>query len=213
MNSNTRGPERRVVSLERYRVAMPRGRTRDEGAQRRVIDAAFELVGSADASRVTINAIAERADVAKQTIYRWWPSRTAVVLDALVDGTMRATPFVETSDVRHDFERHLASVIELFTSPTGRVIRELLGESQADPAVAADFRERFWGPRRALSLANLERGIELGQVRDDIDREIVLDALYGVLWTRLTVGHLPMRLDDARSIIDAVWPAIAAPEP
>lgn len=189
---------------------MPRGRTRDEGARRRVLDAAFELVGSADGSRVTINAIAERAGVAKQTIYRWWPTRTAVVLDALVDGTMRATRFAETEDVRRDFERHIASVIALFTSPTGRVIRELLGESQSDPSVAADFRERFWGPRRALSLANLDRAIDLGHVRADIDREIVLDALYGVLWTRLTVGHLAMRPRDARAIVDTVWPAIEA---
>ncbi len=176
-----------------------------------MLDAAFELVGRADGGRVTINSIAEAAGVAKQTIYRWWPSRTAVGLDALVDGTRRATPFAESDDVRRDFEGHVAAVITLFNSPTGRIIRELLGESQFDPVIAEEFRNRFWAPRRALSQVNLERGVRLGQIRADIDAELVLDAIYGGLWTRLTIGHRPMRPADARRIVDAVWTGIAAP--
>ena len=69
---------------------MARGRTRDEDAQQRVLDAAFDLVGSRPPGEVGINDIADAANVAKQTIYRWWPSRTAVILDALVVGTMKA---------------------------------------------------------------------------------------------------------------------------
>jgi AcrR family transcriptional regulator len=189
---------------------MPRGRTRDEDARHRVLAAAFELVGGSSPGQVTINAIAEAAGVAKQTIYRWWPSRTAVVLDALVEGTMRATPFRESDDLQADFERHLKGVIKLFNSPTGSIIRELVADAQADSKIAAEFRDRFWGPRRDLSLARLERGIELGQIRADIDYEIVLDAIYGPLWVRLMIGHLPMRPSDAGRIVDAIWPGIAA---
>ncbi len=188
---------------------MPRGRTRDEDARQRVIDAAFQLVGANPPGEVSINAIAAAADVAKQTIYRWWPSRTAVILDALVVGTMQATPFHETDDIRADFEAHLRTVIRLFNSPTGRIVREMLAEAQTDDAIATEFRERFWQPRRDLSRARLERGIELGQIRDDIDQEIVLDAVYGVLWTRLVIGHQKMTSAHAAKITDAVWPGIA----
>lgn len=184
---------------------MPRGRTRDEDARIRILDAAFQLVGSAEAGRVTINDIADAANVAKQTIYRWWPSRTAVVLDALVQGTMRATPFDRSDDVKGDVERHLRSVIKLFNSPTGHLIRELLGEMASDEEVAEEFRNRFWGPRRDLSRARLERGVELGQVRDDVDLDLVLDAVYGPLWTRLVIGHQPMRASDAAAIVEVVW--------
>lgn len=175
-----------------------------------MLAAAFDLVGASSPGQVTINSIAETAGVAKQTIYRWWPSKTAVVLDALVDGTMKATPFPETGDVRADFERHLRSVVRLFESPTGRIIRELLAESQSDDDIAAEFRRRFWDPRRELSRARLDRGIELGQVRGDVDHEIVLDAIYGPLWTRLLIGHRPLRPRDAGRIVEMIWCGIDA---
>lgn len=190
---------------------MARGRTRDEDAEQRVLAAAFELVGSRPPGEVGINDIAAAANVAKQTIYRWWPSRTAVILDALVVGTMKATPFPETDDIRADFDAHLRTVIRLFNSPTGHIVREMLAEAQTYPAIAEEFRQRFWQPRRDLSRARLRRGVELGQVRDDLDDEIVLDAIYGPLWTRLTIGHLPLRASDATGITAAIWPGIALP--
>lgn len=187
---------------------MPRGRTRDEDARQRVLDAAFGLVGTSAPGGVSINDIAAAAEVAKQTIYRWWPSRTAVILDALVVGTMKATPFRESDDIRADFEAHLRTVIRLFNSPTGQIVREMLAEAQTDAAIADEFRERFWQPRRDLSHARLERGIELGQIRDDLDHEIVLDAIYGPLWTRLVIGHLPLSSAHASKITAAIWPGI-----
>ena len=188
---------------------MPRGRTRDQDARQRVLSAAFELVGANPPGEISINAIAAAADVAKQTIYRWWPSRTAVILDALVDGTMQATPFHESGDIRADFEAHLRTVIRLFNSPTGRIVREMLAEAQTDKAIASEFHERFWEPRRDLSRARLERGIELGQIRADIDREIVLDTIYGPLWTRLMVRHQKLTSAHAKQITETVWPGIA----
>lgn len=174
-----------------------------------MLDAAFALVGATAPGQVSINDIATAAEVAKQTIYRWWPSRTAVILDALVVGTMKATPFRESENIRADFEAHLRTVIRLFNSPTGQIVREMLAEAQTDPAIAKEFRERFWQPRRDLSQARLERGVDLGQIRDDLDHEIVLDAIYGPLWTRLTIGHLPLSSDHASNITAAIWPGIS----
>jgi AcrR family transcriptional regulator len=188
---------------------MPRGRKRDEDARQRILDTTFQLVGNPGDGKVGINEIAEAAGVAKQTIYRWWPSRTAVVLDALVAGTMKATPFPETHDLRADFTAHLRGVIRLFNSPTGSLIRELLAESQTDRTIAHEFRDRFWRTRRELSTARLARGVELGQVRRGLDHELVLDAIYGPLWVRLIVGHVPMRRADATRIVDIVWSGIA----
>ena len=189
---------------------MARGRTRDEDAHKRVLDAAFQLVRETAPGEVSINDIAREANVAKQTIYRWWPSRTAVILDALVVGTMKATPFPESDDIRADFEAHLRTVIRLFNSPTGRIVREMLGEAQTNSAIADDFRERFWKPRRELSRQRLARGAELGLIRADLDAEIVLDAIYGPLWTRLVIGHLPLSSSHASKITEALWPGIAA---
>lgn len=192
---------------------MPRGRKRDEDARQRVLDAAFELVGSNGHGKVAINDIADAANVAKQTIYRWWPSRTAVILDALVVASMKETPFKETGDTRADFRAHLRSVVRVFNSPTGALIRQLVAEAQTDDNIAEEFRTRFWNPRRELSLVHLRRGIELGQIRPDVEPEAVLDAIYGPLWLRLTIGHLPLKLRDADDILDTIWPGIVTTKP
>jgi len=207
MNNDTNGL---VIPRCATIFPMPRGRTRDDDARTRVLQAAFDLAGDGDARGVTINQIAERAEVGKQTIYRWWPSKTAVILDALVESTMAATPFPDTGDTRDDFAAHLRAVIELFESPSGDVIRTLLGDAQTDPALAEEFRQRFWQPRRDLSFRRLERGITLGRVRSDLEIEVVLDTIYGPLWLRLLIGHLPMTGSDADEIMAAVWPGIAA---
>lgn len=192
---------------------MPRGRKRDQDAHQRILDETFALVGAMEPGKVSINEIAAAAGVAKQTIYRWWPSRTAVILDSLVVGTMKATPFPETDDIRADFQAHLRTVIRLFNSPTGRIVREMLAEAQTDEIIATEFRQRFWQPRRELSAARLQRGIERGQIRSDIDEEIVLDAIYGPLWARLMIGHLPLTSAHAQRITDAIWPGIRATNP
>lgn len=189
---------------------MPRGRTRDEDARRRVLDAALSLVGTST-EPATINDIAAAAGVAKQTIYRWWPTRTAVILDALVGATMKATPFPTTADIRSDFESHLRSVIRLFNSPTGSVIREIVGQFQSDAVAQEEFRQRFWEPRRALSRTQLARGVDAGLIRADVDTEVVLDAIYGPLWSSLLIGHRALRISDAARIIEVVWAGVAAP--
>jgi AcrR family transcriptional regulator len=189
---------------------MGRGRTRDEDAQRRILDAAFRLVGEQGPAQVRIDAIAQAAGVGKQTIYRWWPTKTAVVMDALVQQTMAETPFPDTGDARADLRTHLQSVVRVFRSPTGCVIRELVAEGQADPAVAEEFRSRFWQPRRDLSTACLRAGIARGQVRDDLPLETTLDAIYGVLWVRLLIGHRALDRRAVDQVLDVVWPGVAA---
>src|SRR5262249_55908011 len=161
-----------------------------------------DLIGRGDGAMVTIDAIVAAAGVGRQTIYRWWPSRTAVVLDALVESTLRATPFPQTDDVRRDFRDHLRRVARLFNSPTGTLIRALVAEAIADPAVAGELHERFWEPRRDLARAALRRGVADGQVRAGLDEEAALDALYGPLWARLLVGHRAITAATADAVID-----------
>jgi AcrR family transcriptional regulator len=188
---------------------MGRGRTRDEDARQRILDAAFRLVGEEGPAKVRIDAIAEAAGVGKQTIYRWWPTKTAVVMDALVQQTMAETPFPDTGDTRADLRTHMQAVIRLFRSPTGSVIREVVAEAQADPSVAEEFRARFWQPRRDLSTACLKAGIARGQVREDLPLETALDAIYGVLWVRLLIGHRKLDRLVLDQILDVVWRGIA----
>lgn len=189
---------------------MPRGRTRDVAAQERILDATFELLSSPERGSVRIDDIAEAARVGKQTIYRWWPSRDAVAMAALLRGTLTATPFPDTGDAYRDFHEHLRLVAELFASPVGALIRNVVGDAQKSPEAEADFVTGFWAPRRALSFACLQRGIARGQVRPDLNADLVLDAMYGPLWLRLLFNHLPVTAEVAAMSVDAVWPGVTA---
>lgn len=185
---------------------MTRGRPRDVDARDRILDAAFRLLSAPDRGEVRIDDIAAEAKVGKQTIYRWWPSRDAVAIDALLRGTLHATPFPDTGSTRDDLRAHLRMVAAMFSSSTGALIKTTVGEAQRDDAATAEFQQRFWAPRRELSAACLRRGIERGEVREGIDVELALDALYGPLWIRLLFGHLPITAATADGCLEVVWP-------
>jgi hypothetical protein len=99
--------------------------------------------------------------------------------------------------------------VRLFRSPTGAVIREVIADAQADPAVAEEFRTRFWQPRRDLSAACVQGGIARGEVRKDLPVETTLDAIYGVLWVRLLIGHRALDLRAVDQILDVAWRGMA----
>ncbi len=192
---------------------MPRGRTRDTDAHRRILEATIALLGAQDARSVCINDIAAAAGVGKQTIYRWWPSKSAVVIEALLVSSVHETPFKDTGDAWRDLRHHMRGVVKLFNSPSGALIRELVGEAQTDPAVAREFLERFWQPRRDLSTAFLRRAVERGEVRQDVDTEAALDAIYSPLWSRLLVGYGPVSNQLVDDVLDIVWPRLAHDRP
>jgi AcrR family transcriptional regulator len=167
-------------------------------------------LGTQGAGQLRIDEIAAAAAVGKQTIYRWWPSKHAVVIDALLQRSTEDTPFSDTGDARHDLRSHMRGVVRVFSSPTGALVPELVAESQADPGVAKEFVERFWQPRRSLSTAFLSQAIERGQVRSDIDIEAALDAICSPLWTRLLIGHGPVNLRLVDEVLAIVWPGLAS---
>ncbi len=179
-------------------------------ARQRILDSTYALLGAGAPEAVGIDQIAQAANVGKQTIYRWWPSKHAVIIDALLEHSIRDTPFKDTGDARADLRNHMRGVIRLFQSPSGSVIRTVLGEAPSDPGVGQDFIDRFWQPRRDLSTAFLLRAIERGQVRADVDLEAALDAIYSPLWTRLIIGYGPVDYRLVDNVLDVVWPGLEA---
>jgi AcrR family transcriptional regulator len=93
-------------------------------------------------SKVTIDAIAARAGVGKQTIYRWWPSKGAVVLDTL-EGVAARIPTDDTGDMLTDMRTRLAQVVDLYADDSfGPLLASLIGDAQHDPSLLADFLDR-----------------------------------------------------------------------
>ncbi len=184
--------------------APQRGRPRSEKAHTAILAAAAELLLARGLSAVSMDAVAERAGVSKATIYRWWPTKESLALDALYTEWAAARPFPQdTGTLRGDLLSLLRPWARLASSrPYGRVIAALLTEAQTDPAFAAEYRQRVVEPRRDQGRAIFRRAIERGEIAADTKVEVALDLLYGPLYHRLLHGHAPLNDRFVRDVID-----------
>lgn len=185
-------------------------RIRDEEARRRVLGATRDLLCEHGALQVGIDDIARQANVGKQTIYRWWRSKTAVIIDALLEVTDPELRFPDTGSTEQDLRAEMRQVTRVLSSRLGPLVKEIVAAAQGDPRVADDLRSQVFAHRRRLAAETLRRGMERGEVRPDLELEIAIDALYAPLWLRLIVGHQPLTPKAADGIVDVVWPGLAA---
>jgi AcrR family transcriptional regulator len=156
------------------------------------MEAAADLLVEGGLAAATIEAIAARAGVSKVTIYKWWPTRGAVAIDAYFHRYRLTITFEDTGDVAHDLTAQIEALADAFRGRAGEVMAELLGQAQCDAALAEVLRDRWIQPRREVAGAVLRRGIERGQIRPDVDVEILMDQLYAPLYYRLIVRHQPL---------------------
>jgi AcrR family transcriptional regulator len=186
--------------------APQRGRPRSERARTAILEAASELLLARGLSAVSMDAVAERAGVSKATIYRWWPTKETLALDALYTEWAAARPHPrDTGSLRGDLLSLLRPWARLAGSrPYGRVVAALLTEAQTDPVFAAEYRERFVEPRRQQAREIFRRAIERGEIPADTTVEVALDLLYGPLYHRLLHGHAPLNDRFVREVIDMV---------
>jgi AcrR family transcriptional regulator len=155
-----------------------------------------------------VDEIAAAAGVGKQTIYRWWPSKSAVIMDALIELTDPA-PGRLPDGTYEAIRVQMRRVAAMFASRNGQLIRELVADAQGDPDLAEDFRRRFFAHRRARGAETLAEGVARGELRADLDIEDALDVLYAPLWLRLLVGHRPTSPAAADRLLALSWPGLA----
>ena len=190
--------------------APPRGRPRSEKAHKAILDAAAELQLARGLSAVSMDAVAERAGVSKATIYRWWPTKETLALDALYTEWAAVQPYPrDTGSLRGDLLALLRPWTRLVRSrPYARVITALLTEAQTDPVFAAEYRQRLVEPRRDQARAVFRRAMERGEIPASTDIEVAVDLVYGPLWHRLLHGHAPLNDRFTRSVIDTALSGI-----
>jgi AcrR family transcriptional regulator len=183
-------------------------------AREAVLHAADDLLVERGYAGVTIEGIAARAGVAKQTIYRWWPSKFEILMDTFAEDAESALQVPDTGSTAGDLRQHLRQLASFLTEqPAGRVMLALIGQAQHDPAVAEAFHLRYLADRRARDRVILERGIARGEVRGDLDLDLAVDLLYGPVYHRALLTGLPIDNDFVDGLIRYVLPSLAAPAP
>lgn len=170
----------------------PRGRPRSEKLHQAILKAAVDLVLTVGFRAVSMEAIAEKAGVGRMTIYRRWPNKAAIVMDAFVKRVDAETLFTPANSFRESIRLQMRSMAKAFRGKDGALIRVLLAEAQFDPELANAFRERWTMPRRRMAIQYFEEGIRAGDLRRDIDPDAMIDLLYAPLYYRLQMGTGPL---------------------
>ena len=177
---------------------------RSERAHTAILAATRELIMTMGYDAMTIEAIASAAGVGKQTIYRWWPSKAAVVLDMWVPDVEQQLVFPDTGDVAADFTTQIRAMMELSQDPLfGPSLRALIAEAQHDQALAQKLLDRIFAPRAEQGKERLRAAQQARQVRDDVDLDIAMDLLYGGFYRRFLLRIAPVTADYPKAVVDA----------
>ncbi len=184
--------------------AAPDASRRSERSRTAILHAARELIPALGYDNMSIEAIAARAGVGKQTIYRWWASKGAVVLDMIAPDVHPRIEFPDTGDVAADLRAQLKTVFDLGEDPVfGPTFRALVADSQHDPELAQQLRDRIFGPRIAACKERLRAGQEAGQLDAAVDLDLAIDLFYGGFYHRYLLGIAPLTYAYADALVEA----------
>ena len=189
----------------------PNPQRRSEASRQAILGSALQLCAEVGYGRLTVEAIAAHAAVSKKTIYRWWPSKGAVVLEALDDTMTAVADHPNTGDLTADLCTQLSGVIELLTPPSRSAAVGLIAEALHDDALAQELRERIVRPRIANFEQRMRQAQADGELAADADLDVALDLIYGPVFHRLVL-HLGM--PDAaqlRSLVEHALRGISSP--
>jgi AcrR family transcriptional regulator len=187
----------------------PRGRPRSQEADRAILAATVELLAERGLAAMSIEEVAARAGVGKATIYRRWPSKGLLALDAFVASFQEQQPLPDTGTLRGDLLDALHAWVRAVTrTPMGRLLADLIAEAQHDPELRAAWRDRVMEPLRVQHRIMLDRAIVRGEIPPSVDREVVLDLFFGSAQHRLLLGHLPMTEHFIHEVVDVILDGI-----
>lgn len=181
---------------------MVEARRRSEASRLAILSSCSSLMRQLGPSAVTIEGVARLAGVGKQTIYRWWSSRGALLVDALlVERDQPDLSFPDTNDLTSDLESALINVTRVLMAPEyGPMLAAVLGEMQRDPQLRDAFNEAVFGPVRRRHRERLRQARESGQLATPQSDDTVLDAAFGPLWFRLLTRPEALNEQFARDV-------------
>ncbi|MFJ9855828.1 TetR/AcrR family transcriptional regulator [Streptomyces sp. NPDC101150] len=196
-------------------VTPPDAGRRSERSRRAIFEAALSLVGEVGYDKLTIEGIASRAGVGKQTIYRWWPSKAAVLLDAFTADAAAADheqALPDTGDLAADLKFVLRATADEFNDPTFQAPYRALAVAAANDAkVAAEFTSRLMEPGIKVYVERLRRAQQAGEIAADVDVRIAADLILGPFSQRwlMRTGELTYAFVD--TLVDLVLGGLRNP--
>ncbi|SDR17915.1 transcriptional regulator, TetR family [Rhizobiales bacterium GAS113] len=183
------------------------GRPRDEAVDRAIMAAATDVLRQSGYGAFSMEGVAARAGVAKQSIYRRWPSKGALLLDIYVQGMDEdGAVGVPARGLMADFQAYLSqSVQRLQDVAWANMLRSIVAEAQTDAALRATMIERVVEPRREVGRHILRAAIRSGELPPQTNIETALDFAFGAIWYRLLLGHAPLDRKFVRQVLEGLF--------
>ncbi|MEM9194014.1 MAG: TetR/AcrR family transcriptional regulator [Myxococcota bacterium] len=184
------------------------GRPRDAGIDDRILDAATELLEKQGFSATSMEGVARRAGIAKQTLYRRYASRQRLLLGVLGRIASTRAPPVDRGSLVEDLGAVLRPAFRFAHSSAGHAImRAVLTHASEDSRFASVVRDEFIEPRRAVLIQAVERAKVRGELAATMDSSVLCDGLWGAMWYRLAFEHASLEDD----VVDRLIAAIVLP--
>ena len=186
-------------------VPKPRGRPRSDLATTAVLEAAYRLSAEKGLRGATMQAIATASGVSKMTVYKWWPSRLQLLIDAYMRQATALLPISETAPAAEAIHAHAQQYLVALRGDLGRVQLAVLAECLTETGNADLFVERYLSARRKLGVRVIRRGQRTGSIASTRPAEALYDQIYGTMFYRFQFGLATLHKAFVRSLIDATF--------
>ena len=192
MNNASHGPRKGRPPLQKA------------GSHAAIMDAVYALLQEKSVRDLTIEEVAKRAGVGKPTIYKWWSTKATLVLALLCE---RMAPNLERPTVltaQESLRSRVRRLIDAFNGPFGKIVAGLIAEGQSEPAILQEFFDRWVGPRRNATIADLQRGRNAGELPPETEPELLNDAIFGAIYYRLLLQSGPLTRRFGEKLVEQV---------
>jgi AcrR family transcriptional regulator len=186
------------------------GRPRSADATKAVRAAALALAYEGGVGHATAVRISERSGVAKTTIYRRWPNAAAIVMDAFLDEISPLIRYRRKADVRATFVSAIKELARALRGPRGGLLRHLLGAAQSDIELQRAFWNNWISPRRVQAREVIAEAKALGQLRQDVNEDVLIDTLFGAVYYRLLIPYAEVSEAYVEALVDQVFSGASA---
>ncbi|WP_263385513.1 TetR/AcrR family transcriptional regulator [Granulicella arctica] len=176
------------------------------------MNAVHALLKEKPARDLTMDAVAQRAGVGKPTLYKWWPSKAALIMAMFHERFSTILEMPEAVSAEEALRTRINHLVSQCHGLFGKVVAELIAEGQADPSILKELYENHIRPRRASAVGDIERGIASGEFRAGTDPELLLDAIVAPIYFRLLLGHPLLAQAYSGELIDQALLCIRTPD-
>jgi AcrR family transcriptional regulator len=156
------------------------------------MDAVYAFLQEHSVRELTMEGIAERANVGKPTVYKWWPSKAALVMAVLHARLVPKPEAISARTAEEAIRARMHRLVRAFNGMFGKVFADLIAEGQNDPALLSDLYEKHLGQRRDALITEIERGKEAGEFCAEVDSDLLVDSLIGPIYYRLLMKTAPL---------------------